>query len=99
MKIIHVNNPIFEVQDLIRKHSFDVETVRNVFQTVSVKSTEVTEYDDGLDEWLLRVKRQGHNEIYLHSIENCPIVYDPLNYEPRRYKLITYYSRYHEEIR
>ena len=98
MKIIHVNNPTFEVQDVIRRHKFDVEYERNTFQTVCIKSTEVTEYDDGLDSWLLRVKRQGHNEIYLQSIEDCPVTYNPHNYAPTYYKLITYYSRYYEEI-
>jgi hypothetical protein len=99
MKIININNTTFEVNDLVAKNPNEYEYIRTFYKTQCVKSTEVTDDDDGLDTWLINVKKQGHNELYIYKIEDAPVCYNPQNYQPVYYKLITYFSRHYEEIK
>jgi len=87
MKITKIDNPRFQYQDI---SVVDGEYVMKIkTQIVSNrKSTLVTETDDGLDEWLIDVKNEGHNEIFLYEIENLPSFYDPMNFELHKYKKI-----------
>jgi len=94
MKITYVEYPTFTVNELIDNPiTGELEFVRNVYSTITIKSQEVTETNDGLDEWLIGVKNQGHDELYIHEIVDCPAIYNPMTFEIMRYKFIRYFSR------
>jgi hypothetical protein len=89
-----VEFPTFIIDDRIYNPiTNENESIRNVYKTITIKSQEVTETNDGLDEWLIGVKNQGHDELYIHEIVDCPPIYNPMTFEPMRYKLINYFSR------
>lgn len=94
MKIIYVGFPTFSIEDRIYNPiTNEIEPFRNVYNVNTIKSSPVTEHDDGLDDWLISVKNQGHDELYIYEINDCPLVYHPHTFEVVRQKFIRYFSR------
>lgn len=94
MTIKYVELPVFLAYDIVYNPITGINNIESTAcSVVTVKSNEVTETNDGLDEWLIGVKNQGHDELYIHEIVDCPPIYNPMTFEIMRYKLIRYFSR------